>query len=273
MSPFFGRGAATGRKITNYLEIISSRIGRRLPLLGQSSGRCSRCQCTLHWLHAAHWTLHHAAHCTLAHYMTTCRTLNNTTRCTLHFRKCCTLSCSMHTAHWICTWTDFYVNCCILIAHTVDHPLWLILYQVSYKTWLKCSSMHQVKAKRTRLQLAEQWHGGLRRAVPGIQYMFGVRAFLPPNLHQIVPQDPGWTNRIYLVTICVLQKCPHPPLLFSDRIWKEAFGDFSLTTCRCPPGSFWSGPEFLFCCKAFLHSEKEASSGSWGGSKTVEMLS
>ena len=205
--------------------------------------------------------------------MTTCRTLNNTTRCTLHFRKCCTLSCSMHTAHWICTWTDFYVNCCILIAHTVDHPLWLILYQVSYKTWLKCSSMHQVKAKRTRLQLAEQWHGGLRRAVPGIQYMFGVRAFLPPNLHQIVPQDPGWTNRIYLVTICVLQKCPHAPLLFSDRIWKEAFGDFSLTTCRCPPGSFWSGPEFLFCCKAFLHSEKEASSGSWGGSKTVEMLS
>ena len=92
--------------------------------------------------------------------------------------------------------------------------------------------MHQVKAKRTRLQLAEQWHGGLRRAVPGIQYMFGVRAFLPPNLHQIVPQDPGWTNRIYLVTICVLQKCPHPPLLFSDRISKEAFGDFSLTTCR-----------------------------------------
>ena len=56
-------------------------------------------------------------------------------------------------------------------------------------------------------------------------------------------------------------------LLFSDRMFKRysraglVFGLFRLIISRCP-GSFWSGPEFLFCSKTFLHSPKEGSSGS-----------
>ena len=104
---------------------------------------------------------------------------------------------------------------------------------------------------------------GLRSAGQGIQYMFGVQAFLPPNLHQIVPQDPGQTEYIWS-PICLLQNAHITKLYFSDGMFKKysRVGQvFGLIISRCP-GSFWSGPEFLFCSKTFLHSPKEGSSGS-----------
>ena len=91
--------------------------------------------------------------------------------------------------------------------------------------WFKCISMHQVRAKRAGLQLAEQWQRGLRRAVPGIQYMFGVRAFLPPNLHQIVPQNPGQIEYIWSPSVC-FKNAHHAPLLFSDRTIESSIGRF-----------------------------------------------
>ena len=51
--------------------------------------------------------------------------------------------------------------------------------------------------------------------------MFGVRAFLPPNLHQIVPQDPGQTECIWS-PICLLQKCPHHSVVI-QKIFKGGF--------------------------------------------------
>ena len=128
---FLAGGAARGRKITNYLEIISSSdslgAGSRCSDKAVAGAVAANAHCTKH---TAHWKLHI---CTphVSHY-TTC--------CALSFWKCCTLSCSVHSIKLftfkICIWrayqhsiTQFFTF--ILIAHTADQPLWLILYQVS----------------------------------------------------------------------------------------------------------------------------------------------
>ena len=58
----------------------------------------------------------------------------------------------------------------------------------------KCTDLRH---QEPGLQLKQRNDKGLRRAVQAIQYMFHVQAFLLPNLHQIVPQDPGQTEYIW----------------------------------------------------------------------------
>ena len=55
--------------------------------------------------------------------------------------------------------------------------------------------------------------------------MFGVRAFLPPNLHQIVPQNPGQIEYIWSPSVC-FKNAHHAPLLFSDRTIESSIGRF-----------------------------------------------
>ena len=71
--------------------------------------------------------------------------------------------------------------------------------------------------------------------------MFGVQAFLPPNLHQIVPQDPGQTESIWS-PICLLQKCPHHSVVIQKilkggfSIWRIQAHNFQVSR-KLPIGS------------------------------------
>ena len=143
----FLAGAATAGKITNNLEIISSfGLGRRSRCSDKAlaGAVAANAHCTKH---TAHWKLHTCTmHCTHKHtkhwrlHICTPHVSHYTTCCALPFWKCCTLSCSVHSIKLftfkICIWrayqhsiTQFFTF--ILIAHTADQPLWLILYQVS----------------------------------------------------------------------------------------------------------------------------------------------
>ena len=102
---------------------------------------------------------------------------------------------------------------------------------------------------------AEQWHG-ITKHRPG----HPIHVWCPSVFTaKFAPNCPtgSWTNRIYLVTHLFASKMPTS----QSCSFQMEFGVFSLIISRCP-GSFWSGPEFLFCSKTFLHSPKEGSSGS-----------
>ena len=72
---------------------------------------------------------------------------------------------------------------------------WMQLKAPNHRTIVaKCTDLRH---QEPGLQLKQRNDKGLRRAVQAIQYMFHVQAFLLPNLHQIVPQDPGQTEYIW----------------------------------------------------------------------------
>ena len=133
------------------------------------------------------------------------------------------------------------------------------------------SKVHWFKKQKGRCNF-QWWQSndrGLGGAVQGIQYMFGVRAFLPPNLHQIVPQDPGQTECIWS-PICLLQKCPHHSVV----VQKISKGGFSIW--RIQAHNFQVSRKLLIGSRisVLLQNIPPFSKGGHGlGSKTVEMLS